>query len=82
MLIDGVVSTSPIVNGSPVLSAGINVTFGLSTSKSSSALLFLLASPSTTMTGISSPEVHSSSTGWMSIVAKSNPTRTVIGDSL
>ena len=57
------------VYGSPVLSAGINATLTLFKSKSSSALLFLLASPSTMTTGISSPEVHSASVGCISTVA-------------
>ena len=57
------------VYGSPVLSAGINATLTLFKSKSSSALLFLLASASTMTTGISSPEVHSASVGCISTVA-------------
>jgi len=74
--------SSPNVNGSPVDNDGIKVTFGSFKSRSSSALLFLLLSPSTKTIGISSPEFHSSSPGCMSIVAKSNPTRTVAGVSL
>jgi len=76
------VPLSPSVNGSPVVKAGINVTFGSLTSRSSSALLFLLASPSTSVTGISSPEFHSASVGVIVIVAKSNPISTVFGVSL
>jgi len=46
------------VAGVPILSAGINATSGLLTSRSSSALVFLLASESTSVTAISSPEFH------------------------
>jgi len=67
------------VNGSPVLKDGIKSTFTLLASKSSSALLFLLASLSMMTTGISSPELHSSSTGWMSTEPNPKPTRIVVG---
>ena len=63
MIIDGVDVPSPKVNGSPVSNAGIRLTSGLFKSKSSSTLLFWLASLSTMTTGISSPEFHASSVG-------------------
>jgi hypothetical protein len=76
------VAVSPSVNGSPVDNEGINGTSGLLRSKSSSTLLFWLASVSTKTIGISSPEFHSSSTGWISISPNPKPTRTVFGVSL
>ena len=51
------------VAGEPVDSAGIRATAGLKKSRSSSAREFRLASASTRIRGISSPELHSSSIG-------------------
>ena len=76
------VPASPRENGSPVDKDGISGTSGSKRSRSSSTLLFRFASVSTKTIGISSPEFHSSSVGWISILPNPNPTRTVFGVSL
>ena len=78
------IALSPLasVNGVPIFSAGISAAFGSFRSKSSSALLFLFASESTSVTGISSPEPQAPSAALMSIVAKPKPTTTLFDTSL
>ena len=70
------------VAGEPVCKAGIRATSGLLKSRSSSAREFRLASPSIRVTGISSPELHSSSMRSMEILPNAKLTRIVVGVSL
>ena len=65
--------SSVMTTGDPVVSAGMMSMLWSLTTRSSSLALFLLASWSVMITGISSPEFHVSSTGCMSTVAKSKP---------
>ena len=70
------------VNGVPVCKAGMASTSGLNRSKSSSSLLFLLASKSVSTTKKSSPEFHSASAGTISMAPKPKTTKMVVGTSL